>query len=61
MGHVRVFAAKEMTRGWALALAVNGCIAFGLNVVSFTANRHVGALGMTVAGTRYRLSSREVK
>ncbi|KAJ7507185.1 hypothetical protein B0H11DRAFT_1970631 [Mycena galericulata] len=31
------------------ALCANGCIAFGLNVVSFSANRRVGALGMTVA------------
>ncbi|KAJ7178048.1 triose-phosphate transporter family-domain-containing protein [Mycena filopes] len=32
-----------------MALGLNGCIAFGLNVVSFSANRRVGALGMTVA------------
>lgn len=32
-------------------LAFNGLIAFGLNVVSFTANRQVGPLGITVAGT----------
>lgn len=31
-------------------LLINGCIAFGLNVVSFTANGKVGALNMTVAG-----------
>ncbi|KAL1939379.1 hypothetical protein VTO73DRAFT_9935 [Trametes versicolor] len=30
-------------------LLINGCIAFGLNVVSFTANGKVGALNMTVA------------
>lgn len=35
----------------AMALALNGCIALGLNIVSFTANNQVGALGMTVAGT----------
>lgn len=36
---------------WYLLLLVgNGCIAFGLNVVSFTANGWVGALNMTVAG-----------
>ncbi|KAH9848651.1 TPT-domain-containing protein [Lenzites betulinus] len=35
---------------WHLLLLVgNGCIAFGLNVVSFTANGKVGALNMTVA------------
>lgn len=28
----------------------NGLIAFGLNIVSLTANRKVGALNMTVAG-----------
>ncbi|OJT02123.1 Solute carrier family 35 member E1 [Trametes pubescens] len=32
-----------------LLLLINGCIAFGLNVVSFTANGKVGALNMTVA------------
>jgi len=32
-----------------LILLVNGCIAFGLNVVSFTANGKVGPLSMTVA------------
>ncbi|RPD61549.1 TPT-domain-containing protein [Lentinus tigrinus ALCF2SS1-7] len=37
--------------GWwyFLLLLGNGCIAFGLNVVSFTANGKVGALNMTVA------------
>ena len=34
----------------ALVLLMNGCIAFGLNVVSFSANGKVGALSMTVAG-----------
>ncbi|KIP09945.1 hypothetical protein PHLGIDRAFT_66705 [Phlebiopsis gigantea 11061_1 CR5-6] len=33
----------------ALILLLNGCIAFGLNVVSFSANGKVGALSMTVA------------
>lgn len=33
-----------------LPLIVNGCIAFGLNVVSLTANGKIGALSMTVAG-----------
>ncbi|EMD37089.1 hypothetical protein CERSUDRAFT_84109 [Gelatoporia subvermispora B] len=38
-------------RGWVgiLALLGNGVIAFGLNVVSLTANGRVGALSMTVA------------
>lgn len=31
-------------------LVMNGVMAFGLNVVSFSANRKVGALSMTVAG-----------
>lgn len=31
-------------------LILNGVLAFGLNIVSFNANRRVGALGMTVAG-----------
>ncbi|KAI0768172.1 TPT-domain-containing protein [Trametes elegans] len=36
--------------GWHFLLLLgNGCIAFGLNVVSFTANGKVGALNMTVA------------
>ncbi|KAJ7672574.1 triose-phosphate transporter family-domain-containing protein [Mycena polygramma] len=39
----------EMSYLKAIALVLNGCIAFGLNVVSFSANRRVGALGMTVA------------
>ncbi|KAG6855816.1 hypothetical protein H0H87_010576 [Tephrocybe sp. NHM501043] len=31
-------------------LLINGFLAFGLNVVSFSANRKIGALSMTVAG-----------
>ncbi|KAI9257416.1 triose-phosphate transporter family-domain-containing protein [Sporodiniella umbellata] len=34
----------------AFSLALNGLIAFGLNVVSFTANKKTSALTMTVAG-----------
>lgn len=42
---------------WYLLLLVgNGCLAFGLNVVSFTANGRVGALNMTVAGEWTRLA-----
>ena len=41
--------AQEMTSGRALALAANGFLAFALNVVSFTANKKVGALSITVA------------
>ena len=47
---VRQSSAREMDAGRALALAANGCLAFVLNVVSFTANKKVGALSMTVAG-----------
>jgi len=32
-------------------LLLNGVLAFFLNVVSFNANRRVGPLGMSVAGT----------
>jgi len=46
---VRAYGATEMTREKATALAVNGLIAFGLNVVSFTANKKTSALTMTVA------------
>ena len=37
-----------------LVLLLNGCIAFGLNVVSFSANGKVGPLSMTVAGMSRR-------
>lgn len=50
LGRVRKFGATEMDSGKALALAINGCIAFGLNYVSFTANKKAGPLTMTVAG-----------
>ena len=55
---VRVYGATEMTRQKAIALAINGAIAFGLNVVSFTANKKTSALTMTVAGEWF-LPSRE--
>ncbi|KAJ7723821.1 hypothetical protein B0H14DRAFT_3118363 [Mycena olivaceomarginata] len=41
--------AAELSAGTLGALLLNGCLAFGLKVVSFSANRRVGALGMTVA------------
>lgn len=47
---VRIYGATEMTRSKAIALLINGVIAFGLNVVSFTANKKTGPLTMTVAG-----------
>jgi hypothetical protein len=50
LDHVRQYSVQEMTKVKAFALLANGCIAFGLNVVSFTANKKVGALSMTVAG-----------
>ncbi|KAK4046984.1 hypothetical protein OIV83_005670 [Microbotryomycetes sp. JL201] len=49
LDRVRVYSATEMTRRKAIALAMNGAIAFGLNVVSFTANKKTSALTMTVA------------
>ncbi|BGO99483.1 ribonuclease III [Rhodotorula toruloides] len=49
LDRVRVYGATEMTRHKAIALAVNGAIAFGLNIVSFTANKKTSALTMTVA------------
>lgn len=48
--HVREASAREMGLGRAVALITNGMLAFLLNVVSFTANKKVGALSMTVAG-----------
>lgn len=47
---VRIYGATEMTGKKALALGINGVIAFGLNVVSFTANKKTSPLTMTVAG-----------
>ncbi|KAK4705473.1 hypothetical protein P7C70_g725, partial [Phenoliferia sp. Uapishka_3] len=49
LDRVRIYGATEMTRSKAIALLVNGVIAFGLNVVSFTANKKTSALTMTVA------------
>ncbi|KAK5149662.1 hypothetical protein LTR04_006991 [Oleoguttula sp. CCFEE 6159] len=42
-------AEQLLSRRRVLALLGNGAIAFGLNVVSFAANKRVGALTMTVA------------
>lgn len=50
LDRVRIYGATEMTQHKAIALAINGAIAFGLNVVSFTANKKTSALTMTVAG-----------
>lgn len=46
---VRAFSAHEMSWPRASALLANGLLAFALNVVSFTANKKVGPLSMTVA------------
>ncbi|KAF8246857.1 TPT-domain-containing protein [Wilcoxina mikolae CBS 423.85] len=46
---VRGYATEQMGRKEVLILATNGVIAFGLNVISFTANKKTGALTMTVA------------
>ncbi|KAI9698470.1 MAG: UAA transporter [Candelina mexicana] len=45
-----VVAPGRMTAWVAVVLTLNGLMAFGLNVVSFAANKKVGALTMTVAG-----------
>ena len=42
--------AKDFSYKSVLILALNGAIAFGLNVISFMANKKVGTLTMTVAG-----------
>ncbi|KAI5450189.1 hypothetical protein NCC49_003338 [Naganishia albida] len=49
LSRVQRYGALEMTRGKATALLLNGVIAFGLNIVSFTANKKAGPLTMTVA------------
>ncbi|WVQ97674.1 hypothetical protein IAU59_004788 [Kwoniella sp. CBS 9459] len=46
---VRRYGATQMTRSKAIALLMNGVFAFGLNIVSFTANKKAGALTMTVS------------
>jgi len=48
--HVHQYAIAHMTSRSFFKLCMNGLLAFGLNVVSFEANKRVGALGMTVAG-----------
>lgn len=47
---VREFSSENMTYNLATTLLFNGLIAFGLNIVSFTANKKTSALTMTVAG-----------
>lgn len=50
LSRVHTWSLYEMTPGNAALLGLNGFIAFGLNIVSFTANRAAGPLSMTVAG-----------
>ncbi|KAG1737466.1 TPT-domain-containing protein [Suillus paluster] len=49
LSRVHTWSLHEMTPIKAALLGVNGMIAFGLNIVSFTANRAAGPLSMTVA------------
>ncbi|ORY02232.1 hypothetical protein K493DRAFT_328650 [Basidiobolus meristosporus CBS 931.73] len=58
---VSIFVRTEMSWPLVIALAVNGVIAFFLNVVSFTANKKTSALTMTVAGNIYRVQGEGAK
>ncbi|EGO01028.1 hypothetical protein SERLA73DRAFT_179063 [Serpula lacrymans var. lacrymans S7.3] len=49
LDRVRQYSKEEMTSFKVGALVTNGIIAFALNIVSFTANKKVGPLSMTVA------------
>ncbi|EIW79820.1 TPT-domain-containing protein [Coniophora puteana RWD-64-598 SS2] len=49
LGRVHEWSSAEMDMERAAGLLFNGAIAFGLNIVSFTANRKVGPLSITVA------------
>lgn len=49
LSRVHTWSLNEMTPVKGTLLGVNGLIAFGLNIVSFTANRAAGPLSMTVA------------
>lgn len=53
LSRVQKYSSHEMSVYNVVALSLNGCIAFGLNVVSLSANRRVGALGMTIAGSSF--------
>jgi len=54
---VRRYGATQMTQGKAIALLINGIIACGLNIVSFTANKKAGPLTMTVSAKYVALSA----
>lgn len=51
MGEIynRTFITGTLTKSHWFSLAINGTLAFGLNLVSFTANKKTGALTMSVA------------
>jgi hypothetical protein len=53
---VRVYSATNMDSQKLAVLGMNGMIAFGLNVVSFTASGKSGAVTMTVAGMTFSLT-----
>ncbi|KAI8047512.1 triose-phosphate transporter family-domain-containing protein [Gilbertella persicaria] len=50
LDRLETFSAENMNWSLASGLLLNGAIAFGLNIVSFTANKKTSALTMTVAG-----------
>jgi hypothetical protein len=50
------FGATHMDKKKLFALCINGMIAFGLNVVSFTANKKSGPLSISVAGEHSDIS-----
>ena len=49
LARVREYGSTSMTSSKLAGLAINGALAFFLNVVSFTANKKTSALSMTVA------------
>lgn len=49
ISQLKTYSRDVMTSRDVAALALNGLIAFALNVISFTANKKTGALTMTVA------------
>lgn len=51
LDRVRLHSAREVSLQELFILFTNGILAFALNIISFSANRRVGPLSMTVAGT----------